>query len=124
MNEERGFILPVVMILVALLSSLFLFATKEWSGWREKDNLRLAMVQASYAAESGIAYMQVKLREEPDDYSSIHDQIGSYQVDVSVWELDAGTLMIQAVAKGNDKVQQTETAEVEKSTLKIKRWLE
>jgi hypothetical protein len=124
MYEERGFILPVVLILVALLSSLFLFASREWSGWREKDNLRLAMVQASYAAESGVAYMQAKLREQTEDYSSIHDQIGSYQVDVSVWESDSGTLMIQAVASGKDKVQQTETAEVEKKTLKIKRWLE
>lgn len=124
MHKEDGFVLPIMMVLIALLSSFFLFAVKEWSGWRKQDQMRLAMVQAGYAAESGIAYRQVMLKMQPNDYTTMHQKFDSYEVKVSVWESESGTLIIQSVARGSNNMKQTKTAEVTKDTLKIIRWLE
>jgi type II secretory pathway pseudopilin PulG len=124
MNKESGFVLPVVMVLIALLSTLFLFASKEWGKWKQQDQFRLTMVQASYASESGIAIRQAELEGNPDDYSTKQEKIGEFTVDISVWESLSGTIFIKAVAKGKDGVQQTEAVELEKRSLRILYWLE
>lgn len=124
MNSERGFILPIVMILVALMSSLFLFACKEWSTWKLQDQLRLNMIQAGYAAESGIAERQAELQKKPDDYSTVEKRYGEFNVHISVWESETGNVFIRARAKGKDRIQQTETVELDKETLHILYWLE
>jgi hypothetical protein len=124
MNREKGFILPIVMILIALMSSLFLFACREWSKWKLQDHLRLEMVQVGYAAESGIAERQAELQKKPDDYRTERKKYGEYTVDISVWESESGNIFIQARAKGKNSVQQTKTVELEKETLHILYWLE
>lgn len=124
MSREKGFVLPVVMLLIVLMSSLFLFATVEWSKWKKQDRLRLKMVQAEYAAESGIAERQAQLQRSPDDYRTVQKKYGEYTVDISVWESVEKHVFIQAVARGNGNIQQTKTAEVEKSTLRILYWLD
>jgi type II secretory pathway pseudopilin PulG len=124
MNKEQGFVLPTVMILVALISTLFLYASKEWMQWREHDQMRLAMVQAGYAAESAIALRQSELHANPNDYSTKQKTFGEYTVDVYVFESRAGTLIVKAIAKGNKGIQQTEAVELDKQTLQILYWLE
>jgi Tfp pilus assembly protein PilX len=124
MNEEDGFILPVVLVLIAVLSTLFLFACKEWTEEKRYDQMRFAMVQAGYAAESAIAQRQNELKANPDDFTTVQKKYGSYVVDVSVFETEAGTLVVQAIAKGKNGIQQTETVELNKQTLHILYWLE
>ncbi|MCH5583919.1 type II secretion system GspH family protein [Shimazuella sp. AN120528] len=124
MNKEKGFILPVVMVLIALMSSLFLFASMEWSKWKQQDLLRLKMIQAGYAAESGIAERQVELQDRPDDYRTEQTKYGDYTVNISVWESVPESIFIQAVAKGKDNIQQTKTVEIDKKTMHILYWLE
>lgn len=124
MSREKGFILPIVMILIALMTSLFLFACKEWSKWKLQDQLRLKMIKAGYAAESGIAERQAELQRKPNDYSTMEKRYDEYNVHISVWESESGSIFIQAKAKGKDSIQQTETAELDKETLHILYWLE
>lgn len=122
--NERGFALPIVLILIALLSSFFLLCIKEWSEWKADDDLRLSMVQAAYAAESGIAYMQAKIAKNPDDYTTLEMKFGTCTTETSAWETNQNMLIIQSVAKVGDKVHQTKTAKVDMNTLQIKEWLE
>ncbi|MXQ53671.1 type II secretion system protein [Shimazuella alba] len=124
MNKEQGFVLPTVMVLIALISTLFLYASKEWMQWRERDQMRLAMVQAGYAAESAIAFRQSELQTNPNDYSAKQKTFGEYTVDVYVFESVTGTLFVKAIAKGSKGIQQTEAVELDKQTLQILYWLE
>ena len=124
MSDEEGFILPIVMVFIAILSALFLFACREWMEGKKHDHLRLAMVQAGYAAESAIAVRQNELKANPDDFSITQKKFGAFTVDVSVIETETGTLVVKAIAKGQNGIQQTETAELDKQTLNILYWLE
>jgi type II secretory pathway pseudopilin PulG len=119
MNRERGFVLPVVMVIVGLLSTLFLFASTEWGKWRQQEQLRLAIVEANYAAESGIAYRLQALQTNGVDYRPQTRKLGEFIVSVYVSELSPTVLQIQAIANRNDGVQQTVTVHVEKDTLRM-----
>jgi type II secretory pathway pseudopilin PulG len=123
MNREKGFVLPAVMIVIALMSSLFLFACQEWNKWKVQDRLRLKMIQAGYAAESGIAERQAELLAKPDDYRTSETRYGEFSVHASVWESESGNIFIQAKAT-KDNIQQTKTVELDKKTLHIIYWLE
>ncbi|WP_028775380.1 hypothetical protein [Shimazuella kribbensis] len=124
MRSEDGFVLPICMVLIALISTLFLFATEEWSKWKLQNQIRLAMVQAGYASESAIAIRQAELKTNPDDYRTVQKQIGNFTVDTTIWESFAGTLYMESVAKDKNGIKQTKTVELEKNTLRILYWLE
>jgi type II secretory pathway pseudopilin PulG len=119
MHKERGFVLPVVMVVVGLLSALFLFASNEWAKWRQQEQLHIAMTQANYAAESGIAYRLQALQNNCTDYRTQTKQIGEYHVTVHILQHSPTVLRIQAIASLADGIQQTVTVHVEKDTLRV-----
>jgi hypothetical protein len=111
------------MVIIALISSIFLFATEEWSRWKQQDQMRFFMVQAGYASESAIAIRQSELKANPEDYRTVQKKIGNFIVDTSVWESFSGTLYMEAIAKNKYGIQQTKRVELDKETLQILYWL-
>ena len=119
-RDERGIALPIV---IALSTIMFLIATVTISHSlrsRQVGNLHWEMIQANYAAESGIAQTQAKLKSGSRHLSVLTMRINQFIVRI---EIQKSPLQVTATAFGRFGVKHTNTAQLSPTTYKVVRWI-
>lgn len=119
-REERGVAYLSVILLTTLLFAWVTFQLERVVQHHQTVHDDTAMIQAQYAAESGIEYMRSILRDQGDvDPLTVTLQTGEAAVEV----VRRDPLRIRAVGRVGPHVQQTVTVELDPDTFEVVKWM-
>lgn len=119
-RDERGVALPIV---IALSTIMFLITTVTISQSlrsRQAENLHWEMIQASYAAEGGIAQVQAKLHAGSVNLSTLTLKVNRFVVQAQIQKVP---LQITCTAYGRFGVKQRITAQLSSASYHVIRWI-
>lgn len=119
-KNERGAAYISVIVIVALLFIWITFQLEKLVRNQQTLTYDTGIVQAQYAAESGIEKMRSLLRDQADfdDPLTVQLETGQAEVEVLSWD----PLRIRSVGMVEPDIQQTVTVELDPDTLNILTW--
>lgn len=120
-KDQRGLVLPMVLAVMILVFMLITAAVSQAVSHRQAASGEWEMIQAQYAAESGIARMQQKLRRDPGWSGTLVTRINGMKASTAIIKKQNPLIQIRSVAKG-ERVRQTVTVELDSETFEIKTW--
>ncbi|QKG84845.1 hypothetical protein GXN76_10440 [Kroppenstedtia pulmonis] len=120
-KDQRGLVLPMVLAVMILVFMLVTAAVSQAVSHRQAASGEWEMIQAQYAAESGIARMQQKLRSDPGWSGTLVTRINGMKASTTIVKKRSRMIQIRSVAKGK-RVRQTVTVELDSQTLQIEKW--
>lgn len=122
MKRERGFALPIVVAIFMLLVVTSFFLLSALVRHHQINRLQSETLQAQYAAESGIALMQQRLKKYPTQQQPLYYQWDDYYVTTKLVKSDT-QIEIQSQALGKRGIRQTIFVKLDPTTLAIREWL-
>lgn len=117
MKTERGSLLPIVLVVSLFLCFFFTISLAELKRTDQLEQLYFEMIQAQYAAESGIAYVKQALSQQNSPNLTLQKQFGSIKVITQAKETAPGKITIVATAYARQNVKQTITVHVKKQPI-------
>jgi hypothetical protein len=114
MKNEQGSLLPIVLVGSLFLCFFFTVSIAELKRADRSEQLYFEMVEAQYAAESGIAYTKQAISQQNDPNLTLEKQFGPIRVITQAKEIDPGKVAITATAYARQNVKQTITVHVQK----------
>ncbi len=114
MKAERGALLPIVLVGSLFLSFFVTMNIAELKRTDRLEQLYFEMIEAQYAAESGIAYTKQALSQQNNPNLTLQKQFGSIRVVTQAKEIDAEKIAVTATAYARQNVKQTITVQVKK----------
>jgi len=121
MNREQGFVLPIVVFVLVICVFLCFFLISQLVRHHQFGLLYAKVMEAQYAAESGIALMQQRLKKSPQQIEDLYFYQNDCLVTAKVTESEP-FIVIEAVSMGRYGVKQTVRAKVDPKTLAIAEW--
>lgn len=122
MRNEKGFTLPIVVFVLMIAVFLCFFLISQSVRYKQTALLYSEMLEAQYAAESGIAYMQQQLKKNPTDDRDIFFQRAHFFVSTKVMDRK-GIIEIESTSIGRYGVRQTLRVKVDPKTLAVLEWM-
>lgn len=119
-KNERGAAYISVILIVALLLIWVTFQLERLVQNQQTLTYDAGIVQAQYAAESGIEKMRSVLRDQADFDEPLTVQLETGQAEAEVVSRDP--LRIRSVGRVDPDIQQTVTVELDRDTLNILTW--
>lgn len=120
--DERGMALPLVTA-ISLIVFLFLFtslAHTVYSG--ESTALEWEMMRAQYAAESGIARIQERLRERSGWRGTLQTKVNGAKVITAIEGEDRRGIRVVSIGMMDRGVKQTIRVVLDPITYEMKEW--
>lgn len=122
MRRENGFALPIVVFILMIVVFLCFFLISQLVRHKQSTLLYSETLEAQYAAESGIAFMQQQLKHNPNNDQDLFFQWSDFFVSTKV--VDRQPLIeIEAKSIGRYGVRQTIRVKVDPKTLAVCEWL-
>ncbi|SFJ07127.1 hypothetical protein [Thermoflavimicrobium dichotomicum] len=123
-ETERGIALPTVLAISFLLFVLFTAMIGQIVRSQQAHRLYVEAVRAQYAAESGIAWRQLRLSKKNNDIHMEEREIDRIRVLTQVKRVNQlNQWQISATAFARYGVSQTITVYLDENTLEILRWV-
>lgn len=119
--DERGAALPLVLAVTLVAFLLIAAGALHAVNHRRHQFLEWEMLRAQYAAESGIAVVQARLREEPEWTGTMTMTWDGIRVRTVVEGRTPDGIRLRSVGR-NSGVKQTIRVELDPETLAVKRW--
>lgn len=120
--NEKGMALPLVTA-ISIVLFLFLFTTLAHTVYsRESASLEWEMARAQYAAESGIAILQHRLRVQPDWRGTLQVTINDSNVVTKIEGNDYQGIHVTSIGFMDRGVKQTVHVILDPTTYKIREW--
>lgn len=118
---ERGAALPIVLAVTAMVFLLIAAGALHTVNHRRHQFLEWEMLRAQYAAESGIAMAQQRLRERPDWNGTVTMTWDGITVRTVVEERKSDRIRLRSVGR-NAGVRQTIRVTLDPDSLEVRRW--
>ncbi|SEN06545.1 hypothetical protein [Lihuaxuella thermophila] len=122
-QDERGIALPMVMAVSVILFILITLFVSQTVRGMHTGRLYGERMRVQYAAESGIAWMQHKLRYQPDHRDTGLVRVDDVKVHARVLGKDSSEIYIESTAYGRFGVKQTIRVWLDPETLAVTRWV-
>jgi type II secretory pathway pseudopilin PulG len=119
---ERGFALPIVVAVLMILVFMSFFLLSQLVRHRQTTQLTSELLTAQYAAESGIAFMQQRLQQQPELQQDHLYHWGDYYVTTRL-TARGEYIELESRAVGKRGVRQTIRVKLDPKTLAIREWL-
>lgn len=120
-KDERGAALPLVLAVAALVFLLVAAGALHTVNHRYHQRLEWEMIRAQYAAESGIAVVQERLKEHPEWTGTMTMTWDGIRVRTVVEDRGSEGIRLRSVGR-NSAVKQTIRVVLDPETLEVKRW--
>ena len=121
MKRERGFVLPMVVFVLMICVFLCFFLISQLVRHHQFGLLYAKVIEAQYAAESGIALMQQELKNSPQHKEDLYFHQNGCFVTAKIIESEP-FIVIEATSMGRYGVNQTIRAKIDPKTLTIAEW--
>lgn len=121
MKKEQGFVLPVVVFVLMIIVFLCFFLISQLVRHQQFVLLYLKVIEAQYAAESGIALMQQQLKNNPQNQEDLYFEQNGFLVSTKIIASHP-FLEIESISLGRYGVKQTVHAKVDPKTLMVTEW--
>lgn len=122
-QDERGMALPIVIAVSAILFILVTLFLSQAVRGKHTERLHGERMRVQYAAESGIAWMQKRIRHQPDRLDADLIRVGDVKVHTRILRKDSSKIHIVSTAFGRFGVKQTIQVELDPKTLAVTRWV-
>lgn len=120
-KDERGAALPLVLAVTMMIFLLIAAGALHTVNNRRHQFLEWEMLRAQYAAESGIAVVQERLRKRPDWRGTMTMTWDGITVRTVVEDRESGGIRLRSVGRRSG-VKQTIRVILDPETLEVKRW--
>ncbi len=121
-SDEKGMALPLVTA-ISIVIFLFLFTTLSHTVYsRESASIEWDMMRAQYAAESGIAALQHRLRVQPDWRGTVQITINDAKVVTKTEGNDHKGIHVTSIGFMDRGVKQSVRVVLDPVTYEIREW--
>lgn len=121
-SDEKGMALPLVTA-ISIVIFLFLFTTLSHTVYsRESASIEWDMMRAQYAAESGIASLQHRLRVHPDWRGTVQITINNTKVVAKIEGDDHKGIHVTSIGFIDRGIKQSVRVVLDPVTFEIREW--